>query len=152
MLTWIVFFAPRPYDWIMALRKAVNLLSGGVDSVTVMALAKQEGYELHALSFRYGQRHQREIEAAKRVAESLRSKDHLIVGFDLRDIGGSALADHIEISKRRSDRQLFDGIPITYVSARNAIFLSFALFLADKVGTGDILSGANQLDYSLILH
>ena len=127
----------------MASRKTVILLSGGVDSSTAMALAKQEGSELHALSSRFGQRHQREIEAAKRVAESLRSKDHLIVDFDLRAIGSSALTDHIEVSKGRSPRQISDGIPITYVPARNTIFLSFALSLAEKIGTGDILFGAN---------
>ena len=128
-------------------KKAVVLLSGGVDSSTAAAIARSEGYELHALSFRYGQRHEREIEAAKRVASFL-GAEHQVIAFDLRAIGGSALTDGIEVPKGRSASQIADGIPITYVPARNTIFLSFALALAEKIGVTDIFFGANQLDYS----
>jgi len=132
----------------MADKKAVVLLSGGVDSSTAMAVADRQGYRLHALSFRYGQRHEREIEAAKRVAAFFRAQDHLIIDFDLRAIGGSALTDQIEVPKGRSAKEISQGIPITYVPARNTIFLSFALALAEKIEGEDIFFGANQLDYS----
>ena len=129
-------------------QKAVVLLSGGVDSSTVLAIARSEGYELYALSFRYGQRHEREIEAAKKVALALAAKDHLIIDFDLRAIGGSALTGDLEVPKGRSFEAISHGIPGTYVPARNTIFLSFALALAEKIETGEIFFGANQLDYS----
>lgn len=129
-------------------KKAVVLLSGGVDSSTAMAIAKKEGYQLHALSFRYGQRHEREIEAARRVAAFFGIKEHLIIDFNLRAIGGSALTDQMEVPKGRSPKEISHGIPITYVPARNTIFLSFALALAEKIGAEDIFFGANQLDYS----
>ena len=129
-------------------KKAVVLLSGGIDSSTAAALAKQEGYQLHALSFRYGQRHEREIEAAKRVAAFFGIKVHLIIDFNLRAIGGSALTDQIDVPKERSAEEISHGIPITYVPARNTIFLSFALALAEKIEAQDIFFGANQLDYS----
>lgn len=132
----------------MAVEKAVVLLSGGVDSSTAMAVAKKEGYELHALSFRYGQRHEREIEAAKQVRALFRTKDHLIIDFNLRAIGGSALTDQIEVPKGRSPTEISYGIPVTYVPARNTIFLSFALALAERIASEDIFFGANQLDYS----
>ena len=129
-------------------KKAVVLLSGGVDSSTAAAVAKKEGFELHALSFRYGQRHEKEIEAAKRVAVFLGIEKHLIIDFNLRAIGGSALTDRIKVPKGRSAKEISHTIPITYVPARNTIFLSFALALAEKIGSEDIFFGANQLDYS----
>jgi 7-cyano-7-deazaguanine synthase len=129
-------------------KKAVILLSGGVDSSTALAIAKSEGYELHALSFRYGQRHEREIEAAKKVLSSLGANEHLILEFNLRAIGGSALTDEIDVPKSRSADEISRGIPVTYVPARNTIFLSFGLALAEKIGAEDIFFGANQLDYS----
>ena len=132
----------------MSDKKAVILLSGGVDSSTTAAVAKKEDYQLHALTFRYGQRHEREIEAAKKVAAFLRARDYLIIDFNLRAIGGSALTDQIEVPKGRSPKEISHGIPITYVPARNTIFLSFALALAEKIEAEDIFFGANQLDYS----
>jgi 7-cyano-7-deazaguanine synthase len=132
----------------MAVKKSVILLSGGVDSATAGAIAKMQGFELHALTLQYGQRHKREIEAAKRVAAHLAVKDHVIIQFDLRAIGGSALTDDIEVPKGRSAAEMARGIPSTYVPARNTIFLSFALALAEKIDAADIFFGANQLDYS----
>ncbi|MFQ5542322.1 MAG: 7-cyano-7-deazaguanine synthase QueC [Candidatus Binatia bacterium] len=132
----------------MLSKKAVVLLSGGVDSSTAMAVADREGYEIHALSFRYGQRHAREIEAAKRVATFFKVRDHLIIDFDLKAIGGSALTDQIDVPKGRDPQEISRGIPVTYVPARNTIFLSFALSLAEKIESEDIFFGANQLDYS----
>ena len=132
----------------MASRKAVILLSGGIDSATAAALAKQQGFELHALSYHYGQRHERELESAKRVAAFLPADSHQVIRFDLRAIGGSALTDKLEVPKGRSEAAIAKGIPITYVPARNTIFLSFALALAERIGAEDIFFGANQLDYS----
>jgi len=132
----------------MTNKQAVILLSGGVDSATAAAIAQRQGFALHALSFRYGQRHQREIEAAKKVAAFLAAKAHLIMDFDLRAIGGSALTDRIEVPKGRSAAEIALGIPVTYVPARNTIFLSFGLALAERIGAVDIFFGANQLDYS----
>jgi 7-cyano-7-deazaguanine synthase len=129
-------------------RDAVVLLSGGLDSATAAAMAKQQGFELHALSFRYGQRHEREVEAAKKVAAFLEAKTHRVIGFDLRAIGGSALTDEIAVPKGRSPRAMAQGIPVTYVPARNTIFLAFALALAERIEAEDIFFGANQLDYS----
>ena len=130
-------------------RKAVVLLSGGLDSATALAIAKRDGYEVHPLSFRYGQRHEREIEAARKVAGCLGAAEkHLIIEFNLRAIGGSALTDEIDVPKSRSPEELSRGIPATYVPARNTIFLSFGLALAEKIGAADIFFGANQLDYS----
>jgi len=129
-------------------KRAVILLSGGVDSATAAAIAKRQGFALHALSFRYGQRHQQEIEAAKKVAALLEAKAHLVLDFDLRAIGGSALTDRIEVPKGRSPAEIARGIPVTYVPARNTIFLSFGLALAERIGAADIFFGANQLDYS----
>ena len=127
---------------------AVILLSGGIDSATAAALAKQQGFELHALSYHYGQRHERELESAKQVAAFLPAKSHQVIRFDLRAIGGSALTDHIEVPKGRSGSEISHGIPATYVPARNTIFLSFAVALAERIGAHDIFFGANQLDYS----
>jgi len=129
-------------------KRAVILLSGGVDSATAAAIAKRQGFALHALSFRYGQRHQREIEAAKKIAAFLEAKTHLVLDFDLRAIGGSALTDRIEVPKGRSAAEIALGIPVTYVPARNTIFLSFGLALAERIAAADIFFGANQLDYS----
>lgn len=129
-------------------KDAVVLLSGGVDSATVAAIAKQERYQIHALSFRYGQRHDRELISAEKVASFLGAKNHLVMHFDLRAIGGSALTDQIEVPKDRTLTEIAHGIPLTYVPARNTIFLSFALALAEKVESQDIFFGANQLDYS----
>ncbi len=127
---------------------AVVLLSGGVDSATAAALAQQAGFAIHALSFRYGQRHTCEIDAARRVADFLNASSHLVIDFDLRAIGGSALTDQIEVPKSRSAAAISQGIPVTYVPARNTIFLSFGLALAERIGANDIFFGANQLDYS----
>jgi 7-cyano-7-deazaguanine synthase len=132
----------------MASKDAVLLLSGGIDSTTAGAIASQAGFQLHALSFRYGQRHERELEAAKRVADFLGARAHLVIDFDLRAIGGSALTDRIDVPKSRSPTEITHGIPITYVPARNTIFLSFALALAERIEAEDIFFGANQLDYS----
>ncbi|MGH7875603.1 MAG: 7-cyano-7-deazaguanine synthase QueC [Candidatus Binatia bacterium] len=132
----------------MARAKAVLLLSGGVDSATAAAIAKQQGFELHALSFRYGQRHERELASAQQVAAFLQVKSHQILSFDLRAIGGSALTDDIAVPQDRSEAEMGTGIPVTYVPARNTIFLSFALALAERIASQDIFFGANQLDYS----
>lgn len=132
----------------MAGKRSVILLSGGVDSATAAAIAKERGFELHALTFDYGQRHRREVEAAKRVAAHLGVKEHVIIAFDLRAIGGSALTDDIEVPKGRSATEISRGIPPTYVPARNTIFLSLALALAERIEAADIFFGANQLDYS----
>ena len=129
-------------------RDAVVLLSGGIDSATAAAIAKQQGFQLHALSFDYGQRHVRELDSATRVAASLQAESHRLIKFDLRAIGGSALTDQIEVPKQRSAAAIAQGIPITYVPARNTIFLSFALALAERIDAADIFFGANQLDYS----
>jgi 7-cyano-7-deazaguanine synthase len=132
----------------MARANAVILLSGGVDSATAAAIAKQQGFDLHALSFRYGQRHERELASAQQVAAFLQAKTHQILSFDLRAIGGSALTDDIAVPKGRSEAEMGKGIPVTYVPARNTIFLSFALALAERIEAQDIFFGANQLDYS----
>ena len=128
------------------MKKAVVLLSGGIDSSTTLAIAGAEGYELYALSFRYGQRHSIELEAAARVAGALGVKKHLVSGFDMRDIGGSALTDDIDVPKDRAGAS--DQIPVTYVPARNTIFLSFALAWAEVLRAADIFIGANAVDYS----
>ena len=132
----------------MAGKRAVVLLSGGIDSATAAALARRQGFELHALSFRYGQRHECELAAAKKVAAFLGAASHRVLEFDLRAIGGSALTDRIDVPKGRSPDEIAHGIPTTYVPARNTIFLSFALALAERLAAADIFFGANQLDYS----
>jgi 7-cyano-7-deazaguanine synthase len=129
-------------------KKAVVLSSGGLDSTTAMAIAKSEGYEIYSLSFRYGQRHALELEAAQRVAKSLGVKEHMIIDLDLRRIGGSALTDQMDIPKARSEEEMNKGIPITYVPARNTIFLSFALAWAEVLEASDIFIGVNAIDYS----
>ena len=130
------------------LKKAVVLLSGGLDSSTVLAMAKAQGFECYALSFRYGQRHSVELEAAARVAKSGGALRHEIMKIDLGIFGGSALTADIDVPKDRSDDEMEHGIPITYVPARNTIFLSFALAWAEVLGTGDIFVGVNAVDYS----
>ena len=129
-------------------RPAVVLLSGGLDSATVAALALRDGYEVTALSFRYGQRHALEIEAAVRVARYFDIRRHQIVDIDLAAFGGSALTADIPVPKDRSDDEIGGVIPVTYVPARNTIFLSFALAFAEVVGARDIFIGVNALDYS----
>jgi 7-cyano-7-deazaguanine synthase len=129
-------------------RKAVVLLSGGLDSTTVLAIAKREGYEVLALSFSYGQRHGWELQAAERVARSLAVKEHRVATIDLRAFGGSALTDDIGVPKGRPLEEMSHGIPITYVPARNTIFLSFALAWAEVLDSSDIFIGVNALDYS----
>jgi 7-cyano-7-deazaguanine synthase len=129
-------------------KKAVILLSGGLDSATVLAIAKAEGYELYALSFSYGQRHAWELEAAKLVAASIGVAQHRVTTIDLRAFGGSALTADIDVPKGREPEEMAHGIPITYVPARNTIFLSFALAWAEVLGASDIFLGVNALDYS----
>ena len=130
------------------MQKAVILLSGGLDSSTVLALVQAQGYEVYALSFSYGQRHNIEVEVAKRIAKAAIVKEHLIIDIDLRGFGGSALTDDIDFPKDRSENEMSEGIPITYVPARNTIFLSFALAKAETLGSFDIFIGVNALDYS----
>lgn len=135
-------------------KKAVVLLSGGIDSSTTAAIAKAEGYDIYALSFDYGQRHRLELESAKKVAESFGAKKHLIIKFDLREIGGSALTADIEVPKGSCQSPVTSSqspaamIPVTYVPARNTIFLSFALGWAEVLEAPDIFIGANAVDYS----
>jgi 7-cyano-7-deazaguanine synthase len=129
------------------MRRAVVLLSGGLDSATALAVAIHEGFDAHALSFHYGQRHDIEVTAAKRVAASLGAREHRIAEIDLRVFGGSALTDEIAVPKNR-DVQNANGIPITYVPARNTIFLSYALAWCEVLGAADIFIGVNAIDYS----
>jgi len=129
-------------------KRAVVLSSGGVDSTTAMAIAKYEGYEIYSLSFRYGQRHVLEIESARKVAEALGAKDHRVIDIDLGRIGGSALTDNIEVPKGRTENEMSQGIPITYVPARNTVFLSYALAWAEVLLASDIFIGVNAIDYS----
>ena len=128
--------------------KAVVLLSGGLDSATVLAIAKAEGYDVYALSFAYGQRHAWELECAHAVTSSMGAKEHRIASIDLRAFGGSALTAEIDVPKGRSTEEMSGEIPITYVPARNTIFLSFALAWAEVLGCSDIFIGVNALDYS----
>lgn len=131
-----------------ATTKAVVLLSGGLDSATTLAIARQEGFEAHALSFRYGQRHRFELESARRVAARLGAAEHVITDIDLRTFGGSALTADIDVPKGRSNEEMAAGIPVTYVPARNTIFLAFALAFAEVIECGDIFIGVNAVDYS----
>jgi 7-cyano-7-deazaguanine synthase len=127
---------------------AIVLLSGGLDSATVLAVAQLEGYSICALTFRYGQRHEFEIGAARRIAERAQVDRHVIAEIDLRSIGGSALTDDIEVPKNRSGEEIGTGIPVTYVPARNTIFLSYALAWAEATKANAIFIGVNALDYS----
>ena len=129
-------------------KKAVILSSGGIDSTTAMAMAKREGYELYSLSFDYGQRHAVELEAAARTAAALGARRHLVIRIDLGKIGGSALTNEIAVPHGRSEEQLASGIPVTYVPARNTIFLSYALAWAEVLEAADIFIGVNAVDYS----
>jgi 7-cyano-7-deazaguanine synthase len=129
-------------------RKAVCLLSGGLDSSTCLALARRDGFDCYALSFDYGQRHRRELACAARVAASLGAIEHRVVSFDLRQFGHSALTSDIPVPKGRSGTEMSREIPVTYVPARNTIFLSFALAWAEILEASDIFIGVNALDYS----
>lgn len=128
--------------------KAVVLLSGGLDSSTTLAIARNEGYEIYALTFRYGQRHESEIKAAKKIACSLNISRHIIFDADLRSLGGSALTGDIPVPKDREPGKISSDIPVTYVPARNTIFLSFALAWAEVLAAYHIFIGVNALDYS----
>jgi len=130
------------------MQEAVVLLSGGVDSVTTMAIARAEGYAVYALSFSYGQRHAIELEKARAAAAALAAKKHLVLAVDLKAIGGSALTAEIEVPTDRGVAALSQTIPVTYVPARNTIFLSCALAWAEVLGVFDIFIGVNALDYS----
>lgn len=129
-------------------RRAVVLLSGGIDSTTALAIAQSEGFAAYAITFRYGQRHADEIEAAAMIAKRMGVLRHVIVDFDLRVFGGSALTSDIEVPLDRSLEEMGQGIPVTYVPARNTIFLSFALAYAETVGATDIFIGVNALDFA----
>ena len=130
------------------MNRAVVLLSGGLDSTTTLATAIAEGYETYALSFEYGQRHKIEIGAARRIARALGAKEHRVTKIDMRIFGGSALTGDVDVPKKRPAKEIAQGIPVTYVPARNTIFLSYALALAETIGARDIFIGANAIDYS----
>ena len=130
------------------MKRAVVLLSGGIDSTTTLAIAIEKNYEPYALSFDYGQRHQIETEAARRIADSLGAKEHRVAKIDLRVFGGSALTDDLDVPKQRSDKEIAKGIPLTYVPARNTIFLSYALAWVEVIPASDIFLGVNAIDYS----
>lgn len=133
----------------MVQTKAIVLVSGGLDSATTLAIAREDGFACHALTFRYGQRHSQEIDAARRVARSLGAVEHRLIDIDLRALGGSALTDsRIEVPKDRTDLGDSTDIPSTYVPARNTIFLSYALAWAEVLGAFDIFIGVNSTDYS----
>lgn len=129
-------------------RRAVVLLSGGLDSTTVLAMAQEMGFECFALTFQYGQRHNVEIEASKRIAEKYEVSQHIVAQLDLRLFGGSALTADIDVPKARDEGEMSSGIPVTYVPARNTIFLSIALGWAEVLGSDDIFIGVNAIDYS----
>ena len=127
--------------------KAVILLSGGLDSTTCLAIAKNQGFELYALTFNYGQRHDFELKSAQKIADHFQIKNHSIINIDLAQFGGSALTDEIDVPKDRSESEMTD-IPLTYVPARNTVFLSLALAWAETLNAFDIFIGVNALDYS----
>lgn len=130
------------------MKKAVVLLSGGIDSTTTLAIAKSESFEIYALGFDYGQKHKIELRCASSIAETFNVKKHLIISFNLRDIGGSALTADIDVPGRDKNTPDSSTIPVTYVPARNTIFLSFALAWAETLEAPDIFIGANTIDYS----
>jgi 7-cyano-7-deazaguanine synthase len=130
------------------MKHAIVLLSGGLDSATTLVIARSQGYETYALSFDYGQRHKRELDAAKKIAESLGAKKHLVVKIDNQIFRGSALIDDVDVPKSRSEKEIRSGIPVTYVPARNTIFLAHALAWAETIPAGHIFIGANAIDYS----
>ena len=132
----------------MGERRAVVLLSGGLDSTTVVAIAREQGFQVYALSFDYGQNHKIELESAQRVAAKLRVQQHAIVKVDLRSFGGSALTSDQPVPKHRTAEDIGHGVPVTYVPARNTVFLSLALAWAETLGATDIFLGVNALDYS----
>jgi len=129
-------------------KKAVVLSSGGIDSTTSLAIARAEGYDIYSLSFRYGQRHIQEVEAAGRVARALGAEKHLVIDIEMSKIGGSALTDDVDVPIDRSQAEMEEGIPITYVPARNTIFLSYALAWAEVLEASAIFIGVNAIDYS----
>ena len=133
---------------LAVMKRTVVLLSGGVDSTTTLAVARQRGFETYALTFRYGQRHAAEVEAARRVAKALGVVRHEVLAIDLRAFGGSALTDDIAVPKDRLVGDIGSGIPVTYVPARNTIFLSYALAWAEVLGARDIFIGVSEVDYS----
>ncbi|MCS7315491.1 MAG: 7-cyano-7-deazaguanine synthase QueC [Bryobacterales bacterium] len=130
------------------MKRAVCLLSGGLDSTTCLAVARREGFETFALTLDYGQRHRHEIEAARRVAQALGAARHLVLRVDLAAIGGSALTSPLAVPKDRSAEEMAAGIPVTYVPARNTVFLACALAWAETLQTGDIFIGVNAIDFS----
>ena len=132
----------------MSKKKAVVLSSGGIDSTTVMAIAKQEGYSVYSLSFNYGQRHAFELESARKVSAFFNVREHMIIDIDLRKIGGSSLTADLDVPKERPDKEMAEDIPVTYVPARNTIFLSYALAWAEVLECADIFIGVNAVDYS----
>ena len=133
---------------VEATKPAVILLSGGLDSTTTAAIARQQGFALYALSVDYGQRHCFELDAARRVAEALGVERHVVLSVDLRQFGGSALTAAIDVPKDRPADDMAHGIPITYVPARNTVLLSLALAYAESIGAGDVFLGVNAIDYS----
>src|SRR5213083_2125592 len=130
------------------MKRAVVLLSGGMDSTTTLAIAITEAYEAYALSFDYGQRHRIETEAARRIADSLGAKEHHVAKIDMRIFGGSALTDDVGVPKKRLETKIAHGIPVTYVPARNTIFLAYALAWAEVIPAADVFLGVNAIDYS----
>lgn len=138
----------RKIHLMRAKKKAVVLSSGGLDSTTAMAMIKTEGFDIHSLSFDYGQRHRFELKAAAGVAKAFNVKTHRIIRIDFKQIGGSALTDRIDVPKSRSITDMQKEIPVTYVPARNTIFLSHALAWAEVIGAADIVIGVNAVDYS----
>jgi 7-cyano-7-deazaguanine synthase len=129
-------------------KNAIVLSSGGIDSTTAMAIAKHEGFKIYSLSFFYGQRHAFELQSAKKVANAIGVTEHLVINLDLNQIGGSSLTDDIDVPKDRDELQMIQGIPVTYVPARNTIFLSFALAWAEVLKSSQIFIGVNAVDYS----
>jgi len=129
-------------------KKAVVLSSGGLDSTTVMAIAKHEGFAIYSLSFDYGQRHSFELDAARDIAAAFGAKKHLVINLDLQKIGGSALTDKMKVPKDRTEESMANEIPVTYVPARNTIFLAYALAWAEVLQSSDIFIGVNAIDYS----
>jgi len=129
-------------------KKAIVLSSGGLDSTTVLAIARSEHYQCYTVSFFYGQRHHHELDAAKKVSKAMGAVKHYVVNIDFSQIGGSALTDDIEVPKNRNEKEISTGIPVTYVPARNTIFLSYALAWAEVLGASDIFIGVNAIDYS----
>lgn len=130
------------------MKKAVVLSSGGLDSTTVLAIVKSQNYEIYAITFDYEQRHKYEIEAAKKISSFFNVKKHIVYKLDLRQFGGSALTGNIEVPKDRNEESISNGIPVTYVPARNTVFLSLALAYAETIKAYDIFIGVNSVDYS----